>query len=111
MRIPFKVIEKDFNNIEKFLDEKLRVVGNDNNSKVVVFRRDQWQRVDEAMSRKDTFPISEASSVVIRAYSGIISSGSAAKSTPAGKMALYAAILSLYNADPGLGSNLTYLID
>ncbi len=110
MRVPFNVLEKDFNNIEKFLNEKLRVVG-ENKNKTIVFRKDQWSRINEAISNKEPVPINEAASVIIRAYSGIMSSGSSAKSTPAGKMALYAAIISLYNADPGLGSNLTYLLD
>lgn len=110
MRIPVRLLEEDLEKIEEFLGAKVRIVG-DGNRRVIVFRKEQWKALNEAMNKREGSPINEASALVTRAYSRVIAYGPQAKSSPAGRMALIAAIVSLYNADPGLGSNLAYLLD
>jgi len=110
MKIPARLIENDLKNIEEFLGAKVRIVG-DGDRRMVVFRKEQWKAINEAMEKRENSPINEASALVTRAYSRVIAYGPQAKSSPAGRMALIAAIVSLYNADPGLGSNLAYLLD
>ena len=110
MRIPFVLLEKSIGEIETMLSEKLRVVGK-NEKKFVVLRKDQWSRLRECMDNKKLTTLNEASSVATLAYSTIISNGSSAKGTPAGNMAVVAAVMSLYNAEPGLASGLAYLLN
>ncbi len=110
MRIPEKVLGKDgIGRVEEFLGEKLRVVGS-GDSKSVVFDKRQWLRMSEAVA-KDDLILSESSTLVTRAYGRIIVYGQAAKGTPAGRMALIAALLSLNVSDPSMASNLSYLLD
>jgi hypothetical protein len=109
LRIPISAFkDDDLRNITNFLGESLKIVGNGLNKKVV-FRKDQLIRLKENTGNHQV--ISEASSLVLRAYSNIINSGSSAKSSPQGKLALVSAILAMYNVDPGLATNLTYLLD
>jgi hypothetical protein len=111
MRIPLRVVEKEFSTLEHFLGEKLKVVGRGGDKKVV-FRKEQWNKVWESLeNKKGSFQINEASSLVLRAYGRVVAHGQSAKSSAAGRMALISAIVSIYNADPGLGSNLSFLLD
>jgi len=114
MRVPENKIKDKADTIEKILGEKLRTCGIGEDKKYV-FRKDQIMRLSKFFECNDstvnTIQISEASGLVQRSFMSIIGNGSGAKSTPAGKMALTSAILSLYAVDPGMASGLTYLLD
>jgi len=116
MRVPCRDLDSKNINFEHFLREKLRTVGSGTN-KQYVLRKDQVRVIQKLLecvgdgSEDKRFQLNEASAVATRAYVSILNNASGAKSTPAGKMALAAAIMSLYNADPGLGSGLLYLLD
>ncbi len=111
MRVPLKALEGDREKIEKFLGERLRVVGHGpNKTAKVVFRKEQWKRLSETVE-KNNIQLSEASSLIVRAYGRILAHGNSAKATPAGRMALIAAILSLHGADPSMASNLAFFLD
>jgi len=114
MRVPENIIKDKADRIEKILGEKLRTCGIGENKKYV-FRKDQIIRLSKFFESNDspmnTIQMNEASGLIQRSFMSIISNGSSAKSSPAGKMALTSAILSLYAVDPGMASGLTYLLD
>lgn len=98
--------------LEKELGETFRRSGLGKSNEQVVLRRDQWSRVHSLLEAcADNPRINESSAVAVRAYVALIKNGGAAKTTPAGRVALIAAVLSMYNADPGMGSRLIFLLN
>lgn len=113
MRVPVDLIGKSsIPTIEVFLGEKLRKVGL-GKVEQIVFRRDQWDRFVKLTESKEKegVPLCEASSVVLRAYSMMMKNYPAAKRSPEGRMAIIAAVMSIYAADPGVGSRLQFALN
>jgi len=115
MRVPVDLIgRKNIPLIEEFLGEKVRRTGIGKIEKLV-FRKDQWKKFLETVeSQEETLnpsPMSEASGVVLRAYSMLLKNYAAAKTTPVGRISIIAAVMSIYAADPGVGSRLQFALN
>lgn len=116
MRVPIKEMPLDVTTLSSILNEQIRVVGLGEN-KVAVLRKDQIPKIKaitEAFEKANNTKLTrlnESSAVAQRAFAAIMNYGSSAKSTPAGRMALASAILSLSSVDPGLATGLSYLLD
>lgn len=109
MKLPIALIGREnLPVLEQFLGEEVR-----RTSESVVLRKEQWNRVrrmlDNDIGKK--INISESSAVALRAYGALIKTAPTARTTPEGKMALIAAVMALYAADPALGSRLGYLLN
>ena len=109
MRVPVSLVgASNVPKIEEVLKEKLRIVGCGESSKIV-FRRDQWDRFVKLT--ESSSPLSEASSVVLRAYSMLMKNYAEAKKTPEGRMAIISAVMSIYAADPTVGARLQFALN
>jgi hypothetical protein len=88
----------------------LRRVGRGRPDEQVVFTRRAWGHLTEVIGKGANVPVVEASSsATIQAYNRIASlSGSA--TTPAARTSLLAAAVSLYVADPALGTRAIFLL-
>lgn len=110
MRIPVDIVGRDrIPLIESALGEKIRRTGLGKIEKLV-FRKDQWDNFVKLTESKNS-PISEQSGVVLRAYSMLMKNYAAARGTPTGKMAIIAAVMSIYAADPAVGSRLQFALN
>lgn len=110
MRVPVDLVGKTKVPIlEKFLGERLRKVGI-GKTEQLVFRKDQWERFTR-LAESEMSSMCEASAVVLRAYSMLMKNYPAAKRSPEGRMAIISAVMSIYSADPGVGSRLQFALN
>ena len=119
MRVPTSVIGREhLPEIEKFLGEKLRRTKEKTREEVIVFRQDQWEKFILELDRREaqgtlseSLSLCEASAVILRAFNSLMKVYGSAKNTPEGKVALIAAVMSIYTADPAMGRRLTYMLN
>lgn len=109
MRVPLLLIgDEKVPLLEDLLSSRFRIVGKGDRRELVL-TRNEWNRL-LAFTEQGYGPLNEAASVVLRAYNQLIRVAPQARSTPAGKAAVIAAVMGIYTADPSLGSRLTFLL-
>ena len=119
MRVPVSIIGKDrVPRVEKFLGEKLRRVKEGTKEEIIVFKQYQWEkfileldRMEEEGTLNESLSLCETTAVVLRAYNSLMKVYGSAKKTPEGKVALIAAVMSIYTASPSMGKRLTYMLN
>lgn len=109
VRIPVQMLRKeDVETLQERCGGSLRRVVSRKHGESLVLSRSEWG-ILKNMFESAPGSLNESSALLIRAYNQLIQI-SGGLTTPAGKAAAVAAVVSLYNADPGLASRLAYIL-